>query len=418
MARGRVSLGRSFNGLWFATGSANLADGMAVFIFPLMALAVGASPAGVAAVSAVLWLAWPVFGLHAGWIVDRVDRRTLMASANLVRAGTLVGVTAAHLTGTLSLSVILVAVAVIGVAETLVDTGLTSTVPLVIEPAGRSRANARIEGTISVSNELVGPPLAGLLAGVTFALTTGVSAGLYALTVVGIAVMALRRAKPATPSVGPVKITDGMRFLWRQPVVRGVTLFTAALNVVWAAATALLVIYAVAPGPLKLNAAEYGLMVSGMAAGGLVAAMLVERLRRLIGVAWSMIIDHVGILLVAAAVALGAGAWAVALAMFMAGAGVGIWRILAATIRQNLTRVDLLGRVYAASRVISWGVAPVSAGLAGVAAELWGVRAVFVIGTVLSGLTLATFIPFALRHDLSAIVASDPPADAGMHHQA
>ncbi len=32
----------------------------------------------------------------------------------------------------------------------------------------------------------------------------------------------------------------GFRHLWRQPVVRTLTLFNAAMNVVWAAATALL----------------------------------------------------------------------------------------------------------------------------------------------------------------------------------
>lgn len=411
MARALVSLGRSFNGLWFATGSANLGDGMALFALPLLALAAGASPGGVAAVTAVLTLAWPVFGLHAGWIVDRVDRRMLMTTANLARAAALMAVTAAHLTDTLSLPVVLAAAALLGVAETLVDTGLTSTVPLVVGPTGRNRANARIEATINVTNQLAGPPLAGLLAGITLALATGVSAGLYAVAVAGIAVMALRRVEAAAPSGGRVKVTDGLRFLWRAPVVRNITLFTAAMNVVWAAATALLVVYAVTPGPLKLSPAGYGLMLTAMAAGGLVAAMLVEPLRRRVGVTRLMIIDSVGTILLVAPVAMGADAWVVALGMVAAGGGSSIWRILAATIRQNLTPAGLLGRVYAASRVISWGVIPVGAGLAGVGAELWGVRTVFTIGTALAVLILVVFVPFALRHDLSAAVAPDPPAD-------
>ncbi|MFD2356636.1 hypothetical protein ACFSTC_56355 [Nonomuraea ferruginea] len=84
-----ASLGRSFNGLWFGTGAANLGDGMALFALPLLALAVGASPGGVAAVTTALTLAWPLFGLHAGWIADRVDRRALLTGVNLARAALL-----------------------------------------------------------------------------------------------------------------------------------------------------------------------------------------------------------------------------------------------------------------------------------------------------------------------------------------
>jgi hypothetical protein len=60
----------------------------------------------------------------------------------------------------------------------------------------------------------------------------------------------------------------------------------------------------------------------------------------------------------------------------------------------------LLGRVYSASRVISWGVLPVGAALGGLLAEGWGVRAVFVVGGLASvGLLLAyaaTIRPAAL----------------------
>ncbi|MEV4165382.1 MFS transporter [Nonomuraea dietziae] len=409
-----TSLGRSFNGLWFGTGAANLGDGMALFVLPLLALAVDASPGGVAAVTTALTLAWPIFGLHAGWIVDRVARRALLSGVNIVRALVLVGLTAGHLTGTLSLPLLLAAAVLLGVGETLVDTALTSTVPSVVEPAGRGRANARIEATINVTNQLVGPPLAGLLAGLTLAMATGVSAGLYVLAVAGIAAMTLRR-----PPVGPLPeeggpraagsggVVAGFLHLWRQPVVRAITLFTAAMNVVWAAATALLVVYAVRPGPLGLTAAQYGLLLTAMAVGGLLASMVVERLRRRFGVTTLLIADAVGTVLLVAPVAFDAPVWVVAGGAVVAGAGSSIWRILVATIRQNLSPPELLGRIYSASRVLSWGVIPVSAALAGVGAELFDVRTVFAVATGLALLILAVFVPFARRTDLSAAMEAD-----------
>ncbi|WP_327105514.1 MFS transporter [Nonomuraea glycinis] len=406
------SRGRPFNALWFGTGATNLGDGMALFVLPLLALAADASPGGVAAVTAALTLAWPVFGLHAGWIVDRVDRRLLLTGVNLARAAVLTALTAAHLTGALSLPLILAAAVLLGVAETLVDTALTATVPLVVEPNGRSSANARIEATVNVTNELAGPPLAGLLAGITLALATGASAALYALAITGFTLMTLRRRPPAAPRASG-GVVAGFRHLWRQPVVRTLTLFTAVMNIPWAVATALLVVYAVAPGPLGLSTAEYGLVLTAMAVGGLVASAVAEPLRRRFGVTRLLIADAAGTVLLVAPVALGGPVWTVVAGAVIAGAGSSIWRILVATIRQNLSPPDLLGRVYSASRVLSWGVIPVSAALAGLGAELWGVRAVFALATVLAIAILATFIPYALRTDLSTAVEPDTNCQTG-----
>jgi MFS family permease len=401
----RHRLGRSFNGLWAATGAANLADGVALFALPLLALADGASPGGVAAVTAALTVAWPVFGLHAGWIVDRLGRRSLLVGVNLARSGVLVALTVAYASDRLSLAMILVAALLLGAAETLADTALTSTVPLVVAHHERARANARIEATINLTNQMAGPPLAGLLAGLTLALATGASAALYGMALAGLAVMVLRTRPTAGPDgASQSGLAGGIRFLWRQPMLRTITLFTAAMNLVWAAALALLVVYVVQPGPLGLTPAQYGLALTAMAAGGLVAAAALEPLRLRFGVSRLMIADCVGTVLFVAPVAIGADVWLVVVGMVVAGAGSSIWRILVATIRQNLSPPDLLGRVYAASRVISWGVLPVGAGLAGVGAELWGVRAVFAVATVIAVVALVAFVVFALRTDLSAIV--------------
>jgi hypothetical protein len=55
-----------------------------------------------------------------------------------------------------------------------------------------------------------------------------------------------------------------------------------------------------------------------------------------------------------------------------------------------LTPDELLGRVYSASRLISWGVLPVAAAASGIAAELLGIRTVYAIGAVVSmGLVVA-----------------------------
>ncbi|HEX6421805.1 MAG TPA: MFS transporter, partial [Acidimicrobiales bacterium] len=91
--------GSGFGGLWLATGLANLADGLYLIALPLVALELTASPAAVAGVTVMLTAAWPLFGLHAGGIVDRVDRRRLMVAVNLVRAAALGALTLAVASG-------------------------------------------------------------------------------------------------------------------------------------------------------------------------------------------------------------------------------------------------------------------------------------------------------------------------------
>jgi MFS family permease len=395
---------RSFRGLWFATGSANLADGMTLFVLPLLALSIGTTAGGVAAVAAVATLAWPVFGLHAGWIVDRSDRRRLLLGANATRAAAVGVLAVAVATDEVSLAMILVVAAVYGIAETLVDTALTSTVPALVEPGDRTRANARIETTINFTNSFVGPPLAGLLIGVGMVWALGGGALLYAAAIGGVLLVRLRHRAPAGTATTPAdtRVRAGLVTLWRHPLLRSVTLVTAGMNCVWAAWVGVFVVHAVDPGPLGLSAAAYGLVLTAMAVGGLLASATVDRLRRRVGVRALLVVDCVGTVLLVAPAALGLGVWPTVAGLVAAGAGASIWRVLIATIRQNVTPEHLLGRVYAASRVISWGTIPLGSALAGLLAELTTVRTVFVAATALAVVVLGSFVVVMRRHDLEA----------------
>lgn len=411
-----AKLGRVFRRLLLAGGAANLGDGMTRVLLPLLALSIGVSPSGVAAVTAASTLAWPVFGLHAGWLVDRVNRRRLLVASNVVRGFVLASVAGLYARDGLTLPMILGAALILGLAETIVDTSVTACVPTIVPPAGYGLANARLEATINVTNELVGPSLAGLLAGLTLTATAGSGAVLYIIAgtlLVGLALVERpgASASSAPGTAAPIAgLTSGLSFIWKQPLMRPLVLFTAAMNVVWGGALALLVVYAVAPGPLGLSPTAYGVLLTTMAAGGLAASVLTEPLRRLIGDARLLIADCVGTVLLVLPVALGADAPVVAAGAVVAGAGSSVWRIINATIRQVVTPENLLGRVYAATRVISWGVVPVSATLAGLAADVWGVRAVFAGLTALASVIVIGFLPFAANAGRVASSTHDPSA--------
>lgn len=392
-----------FGWLWMSAGAANLGDGVSVVLIPLVAVGIGASPAQVALVAAASTAAWPVLGLFSGWFVDRVDRRWVLCLANLVRVLILAGGAAAAVLQALSVPVLVTIAIGYGAAETLADTATMGLIPAYAPQSQRTRANARIEGTVNLLNQLAGPPLAGLLVGLgaTTAFVTG--AGLYLVAGLAAAVLLIRSLtpppRPPTSGAGPgsadgfgTALRGGLRFIWDSPLLRNLTALTAAMNLTWGCFTGLFVVHALDPDGLDFSARTYGLLLTAMALGGLAAAVAAEPARRRLGTRTLLLGDCVGTVLLVAPTALGLGPIPTTLGLIIAGSGATIWRILVATIRQATTPEHLLGRVYSASRVISWGTLPAGSLLAGALAATTDVRTAFAAASVVALLAGLWFV--------------------------
>ena len=63
-----------------------------------------------------------MLGLYAGALADRLDRRLLVVVVDLLRAGVLVVLAVAMVTGQVNIAVVLVAMFLLGVAEVFADT--------------------------------------------------------------------------------------------------------------------------------------------------------------------------------------------------------------------------------------------------------------------------------------------------------
>jgi MFS family permease len=388
----------SFRRVWLAALMSNLGDGIYQFALPVIAVGIGGSPAGVAGVTVSLTAAWPMFGLAAGNAADRYDRRRLMLWVNLMRLTVVASLAVAAALEALSLPLLYVVALLLGTGETLVDTSLAAIVPSVVDVDQLDSANGRLTAAQMVANQFLGPPLAGILVAVGWSVAAGVSAGGFGLAVVALASLRgsfLPRRQQRDPQAIS-GVAAGFRFLWRQPILRRLTLFTAAMNIWWAAWTATIVIYAIEPGPMGLDLAQYGVMLTAMALGGLAGSLAAPRLRARVGTRLGLLLDPIGTVLLLGVPAATTSAAMVGASIFMAGVGAGVWLVIVASIRQQLTPDDLLGRVYAASRMISWGVLPAGAALGGVVAELMGVRAMLTFGTVASLTILVAFAAYGL----------------------
>ena len=164
-------------------------------------------------------------------------------------------------------------------------------------------------------------------------------------------------------------------------------------NLVWAMFDALFIVYAVAPGPLGLTPAEFGLVLSLGALGGILSSLVLPLLLRRIPPTVLLAIDILGTAMLAVPIAVGAPLAVIAGGIVLAAAGSIAWRIIAASYRQQELPEHLLGRAYSASRVISWGSLPIGAGIATVVAAVAGVTAVF---QVASGIAAVLIVLFAV----------------------
>jgi MFS family permease len=397
-----------FARLWTANVFSNLGDGLYQFALPLLALDLTRSPSLVSGVTLMLTLAWPVFGLHAGSIVDRFEHRNVLLGVGVLRMVTLGALTVALATETLTLPMLYVAALALGVGETLADTALVALVPSTVVRDRLDWANGRITAGQTVTNQFLGPPLAGGLLAIGSAVVTGVATGVYAVAAVVLGT--LTRVAPAgSAAAGPADeakagwgVTEGFRYLWSHGTIRKLTLLTAGMNLWWAAWYGLFALHAVAPGPLGLQPPAYGAMLVAMAIGGIVGSLVAAPLSRRVGIKATLVLDFVGTTLLVGVPALTTNPWLVAAGNVVAGVGSAMWIVLVGSIRQRLTPAALLGRLYSASRLIGVGVLPIGAGLGGLAAEVVGIEAVFGFGAIVTLVLLAAFVATVREEELAA----------------
>jgi predicted MFS family arabinose efflux permease len=344
-----------FAALWGANALSNLADGLVFVTMPLVAAGLTDDPRLVAGLATTYALVRLVVALPAGVYVDRLDRRTLLVAANVLRGAAVVALAASIHAGVASLVVLYAVMAVVGVLESAADGAAVAVLPSIVPADRLDRANARITGTQLVADEFVGPPLGGALFALAAAVPVYATGGLWVAA--GAVALALpRRVYPVHPAGDAPRpsvvreAAEGVRWLARHRVVGSLALIGGLASVGYMLPFAVLVLFA--RDRLGLDAAGYGVLLAASALGGLAGSAIAAPLRARLGSRWT----------IAAALTLGAASLAglavtrdpivagILLALYILHAVV--WGICATSLRQRLVPADLLGRVGAAGRVL------------------------------------------------------------------
>jgi MFS family permease len=399
------------------TALTNTADAVTRVALPLLTLQLTRSPALVATVAVLLTLPWLVTALHVGVLVDRLNRRDLMAGAEAARMAAVLTLLTAYLMHGVSLPLIFVVALALGIAEVVAMTAGASIIPAAVRPERLEPANARITATEYLFNGFVGAPIGGFLVAAGFGIALGATGVVYVLGAVFLFLLrgnfAVQRVKERAPM--HVEIRDGLRFLWQNRLLRTMALLIAVMAGCWSAWLAIIPAYAVG-GPLALTEREYGFLLTALGAGGVAGTLAVQPINKLLGRRWSMFADIIGSFLLVGVPAMvpaarGSGI-AIGAAAFAAGLGGTMWVVNSRIIVQSTVPNELLGRFSAASRLVGWGAGPVFAALAGILAQVAGFRVAFSVFAVLG---LGLIYPFLKVITPQALSAAEAATFAAAH---
>lgn len=400
-------LGRDFRWLMASSWTSNIGDGIALAAAPLLIASLTSSPILVASGAMLQFLPWLLFGLHAGAIADRIDRRRLVMIANAARMLVLAALCVIIVTGTASIWIVLAVAFIYGTAEVFVDTASSALLPMLVKPADLSTGNVRLQAGYLVANQFAGPPIGAFLFAAGHARPFLVEVVCIGFAIVLVSRMATTPVPPRT-STGKTHvradIAEGVRWMWRNPPVRMLVIIILVFNVTWAAPWGILVLYATEH--LGMGPVGYGALTAASAIGGIAATVSFGWLERRFSFATLMRVALSLEVLMHLAFALTTAGWIALIIMFVFGLYAFVWGTISTTVRQRLVPQELQGRVGSVNMVGVFGGMVIGQALGGVIAQAWGLTAPWWFAFAGAALTLVL-----VWRPISQIVSAPPAID-------
>jgi MFS family permease len=343
-----------------------------------MAVVVNPHPLAVSSVVAADSLPWLLLALPAGAFADRFERGPLMAIANLVRAVAILGGAFLILNDRMTLALLILIVLINAGGRAIYYSSLQAIVPSLVESDALEHANGILNGTEAATEHLAGPVIGTWL----FALSKAVPFFVDAVaTVLSCFAFVRFRSKAPRPEGSSTSAWEGARLLFADRRLRILVLMVGSLAGLQGMVAGVLVLLTTTQWGVPEGA--YGVFIAVGAVGNLVGSLVANSLVRKVGSARTLIgaalICGVGYLIMALA-----QGWELAGPAFaLVGFAIGVGSVVAVSLRQRLTRVELMGRVGGAWRGLVWGAAPVGAVAAGSLASIGGLRLPLVLAGTL-----------------------------------
>jgi predicted MFS family arabinose efflux permease len=329
-----------------------------------------------------------LFGLFAGVVADRFDRRLVVATADTSRVVVLVLLAVTVVTGSVNVHLVLAAMFLLGTAEAFADVTTGTLLPMLVAPADLGIGNARLIFGFITANQLIGPPIGAVLFAAAMASPFIAQAVLLGCSVVLISRIGAALPPPRTDhETVRHQIAAGVRWMWAHPPVRTLAITIVAFNVTFGAAWSVLVLYS--SQRLGLGDAGFGLLSTMTAIGGVVGTWSYSWIEHRVSLADIMRVGLIIETLTHLSLALTTTP-AVAFVVFVVfGLHAAVWATTATSIRQRAVPSEYQGRVGSVYMIGLQGGLVVGAALGGVIAHRWGITAPFWFAFVGSAILVA-----------------------------
>lgn len=397
----KAVLHRDFGVFWAGQTLSALGDAFAFVALPLLVLEATGSVRHMGLLTATFGGAHVVAGVFSGAVVDAVDRRRLMIACDAGRALLYATIPLTWALAGPSVPLLYIVTALGSVLGNFFSVAYITATPNLVHPFELTEANSRLQGSQNLAFVL-GPALAGVMAAkLGPASALGINAASYVVSCISLLIIRLRRDGARERERGPTlaRLSAGMAFLLRQPVLRSVTVL-------------LLVACALESGAfdlfIYLVKHDYGggddvvgWVVGTGAVGGVVGALAASHLRKRFAFGaiflGAMLVEAAGLLAVGAVRSLPGVMFG---AVVFSGALV-VRGVSTVTLRQRITPDALLGRVTAAFWTLIGTMTPVGAALSTAAVSVVGTRQVIGSCAILIAFVALMGTITAIRDDAS-----------------
>lgn len=373
--------GSRFERLYTAAVGTRFGDSARTSAVAVIGAQLTSSPALLSCVSAMTFAPWLLFGLPAGALVDRLNKRRAFLMADAARCVAVLALVWLAFAGYLTLPWLIVGVFVLTTLQTVSDSCFTSLLPSVVNDRDLGPANARLSASQSTAG-VVGPPAGSFLASVGAGWPFVLNALTFGASAAWVASLPPETGRPDERS-GPRRrgalrsllrdVADGIRHVRQQrllPLLLGSVAVSNLCNGINTSVLPLL-----ATHTLGVSVSSYGVIIAANAAcmviGNLVAGSCLRRgvpttaLARI-----AIAVKLPGFALVGLAPSF----TVVCVGMALLGFGAGMWNVPSSTLMMRSAPREVIGRTSALFRTVSVAGMPLGALLGGLVATLGGLR--------------------------------------------
>lgn len=378
------SLGPAFNRMWGASLLTNLADGVLIAAAPLLAVSLTKNPVLISMISALVMLPWLLFAIPIGAIVDRVDRRFLLAGANATRFVIAALIALSIATQTITIYWLFLATFLIGICEVTADTTTQSLIPQILDKSQFEKGNSRLQVSETVVQGFVGTPLSGFLYAIAiyipfianslgFLVAAVLAASIPAKFLQDIRIEESEKVKPDFLA----EMKFGIGYLYNEKALLRLVLTTASIGFCYSMSISTIVLFILQE--LKLTPSLFGIALAIQSSGAILGALSAPKLSSAFGRSRIMAICIFLSSLIILLQGLAPNIYVYIALATIASFTISNWNILLMATYQNVIPGHLFGRIHGTRRTLVWGLMPFGSLLGGFIAK-GGLRLPLLIG--------------------------------------